>query len=173
MSETPHPSEIAIDRAIAQLEPQAIVKEDGLDPAWQLVDLLQSSRAIAKHLVDEMRAERGQKCFSCGRGGSKLRDVVRATSALQKSVDQMGVLTGKISSGSQVQILVDLGAQSMDELRDAMAMKRAGKDITLEAAFYDALDLVKMALMEHPDWSPRVLEAMGVKNALENGTYHA
>lgn len=154
-----------IDAAIASLE-RPTAPRDTLDPAWQLVDLLQSVRAIAQNLVNEMRAAKAA-------GRLSLRDTVRASVTLQKSVDQAALLTGKISSGSQAQILVMLGASNMTELEDAMAMKRAGKDITLEAAFWDALDLVKMGLQEHPEWRSRALEAAGVKNALETNGYHA
>jgi hypothetical protein len=159
MPDQQHAAVSAIDQAISALEPQ-VMKDDGLDVAWQLVDLLQASRAIAKNIVDTMRAEHGRKCPVCTRGGLKLRDVVRASNQLQKSVEQVALLTGKISSGSQVQVLVAVGASSMEELQEAMSLKRAGRDITLEAAFYDALDLLKLALMEHPEWSEKAHDAI-------------
>lgn len=133
-------------------------------------DLEAKAHACLEEFSAVIRNERDAKaCPLCKRGMGN-ETVLRAGEKVLKAIETLGKLTGKIAPESENKVLVLIGAESVKQARDAVQLVKSGSELSMRDGFDDACQMLRDALLEHPEWRQDALRACGLKQLDEPHT---
>lgn len=126
----------------------------------QLKQMDRDSRMVRLESLDDAVRAVAEEVLSILRTNPDPDVQLRAVARILQSQELHGKLTGRISTGPIHQFIVQMGAKNEAEIKAGLQLLRSGESVTLRDAFDDALALLKMALLEHPEWRGDALQVV-------------
>jgi hypothetical protein len=176
-----HPQRVEMDREIVQgIAARAIARRYGASKDATrrhrqcISDSLEragmASAFTAKSVILDLVRELRTLATDC-LNAKMSRDFLLVADRLTRATEVFGKLTGEISSGQVNALFVNLGVRNEGEIRSALDLARAGREVSLDDCEQDGVALLLMVLAERPERRISILTALagGVGSEGPNG----